>query len=1261
MAGLTTRYIVADHPPWYYKSDYKDVFTCKSTQGLFDKVVHLMMCKQQALSEREKRYKPKTIYKIIRDMVIKDSNTIQEQQPSRLLLLALMDLVDIESGTGFESMSAVDKAGVKHVLLAHGNYTNFFIPTKELISPKGKKVIPVVTQYSEKHNFVYCDSNRSMIGTYTVGIPKNGKGNGKSYFVQEVLFVPGPESLDLLKTVTGSMFEFWDLTLEVPTHSTALTPSFQQIQPVQLLRTEDKTMSAQVLVSHMEEIAPMCCVLGTASADMLKKKRETRVDCFMESEVICDLKHFHYENHDPRTVYFRRSSKFLDGKRVNLVPVVVLRKSQALATELYVSTTVRFCRAVKQSCVKGNGELVSNWNDTLQELERDTFITGAEMYQEIHNPALAAFIKRVNPTSWCNYIPKHVESMISDPIMVEVVELAIVYMDCKIPNAFAVAELLHCPLQKVKDYVMFWNMYSSDKIIHTAVKKKRASMVEQQMSKDWLELAQITCRYMRRKYGSDDENHEMASAREELFKPHTPDNVAKAQRTWHSLIKHDTSKVKDKDLVKMYTTAKVLFLKLRTYHNKLKKYLKVGEGERERCDPDSESSSPHSTQVQDPDMSSKNLAHVDKHSKEETGTGDSEKSDTCYSIVTPETIPISTWIKNLPTLLLSEPWLKDESLRRDAVCTLLGLDNTLLDKRHGDILADWVSKNETIVNTLQSHGLQDRLSKALIDSLECMSTNNWRRKISVSFQGTLYQPRGDSAQPGANMSRRGDSAQPVANLSRSMKHGAERAKRDSGSTHIGKRAKKQRPLQMTKPVNRDRSAYKSNESVGRKISWGQGFKKYYDSQVHNLSPRCSGDDDHPWLSQAEEATSEEEDCNVDESNIPGDDLEATMGYDNSEAFDEYDYSDSFINDRSTGNEHSSEEEEEDDAFCAQVKKRVKLAKSKTKNAKWGHWHNSWSQSESEQDAHTSTTSCSGLREERSIYKHTLLSDSEDSIRPDCKRVKLTKPKRLHHKRESKRSRRDKGCKEPVLKFVGRKDKVCAKKRLDKSNTRCETAKTKIQTHNRDSQRYKNNLSDPEEDEDDYQREGPAQQSIKRVPCSKSKSTRSPVIDTDSEQEDVRTPKKIQKSPFVNRPRENLDNPGAERSLVQQDVSNPQQLVNLPGVTGSHRRSGVSRDKEHRLHVDAGKAASVTDQAAWLADTTQRQCSDQEDRGEYHHTHPSEPTSAAKSECQSEANTGSQSENDSELDFNARLDKNPARARCSASATYSGETEYFVSM
>lgn len=348
-------------------------------------------------------------------------------------------------------MASVDKTGLKHVLLAYVNYTTFYIPNKELISTNGKKVIPVVTQYSEKHNLVYYDSSRSMIGTYTVVIPTTGKNNGKSLFVQEVLFTPGLESLELLKRVTGNRFEFWDMSLEVPTHFTATTPSFQQIQPFQLLRTEDKNPCTQsnniALVSRMEDIHPMCCVLGTASAEMLKKKREASVDCLTEQQVICDLKHFHYKNGGTRTVYFRRNGKFLDGKRVNLVPVVTLRKGQAEEPELYVSTTVRFCRAVKHCCVKGNGELVSCWNATLKELQMETFITGTDMYQEIHNPALTAFINRVNPNNWCNYIPKHVESMIMNPIMVEVVELAIKFMDSKIPNAFAVAELLYCPIE----------------------------------------------------------------------------------------------------------------------------------------------------------------------------------------------------------------------------------------------------------------------------------------------------------------------------------------------------------------------------------------------------------------------------------------------------------------------------------------------------------------------------------------------------------------------------------------------------------------------------------------------------------------------------------------------------------------------------------------------------------------------------------------------------------------------------------------------
>lgn len=146
MEDKTLTYIVTDHPPWYLTSDYKDVFSCESKQGLFAKV-DLMMCKQVAPSEREKTYKT------IRSMVIRDADTIQPHS-SRSLLLALMDLVNIEGGNDFGSMASVDKAGLKHVLLAYGNYMAFYIPNKDLISTNVKKVIPVVTQYSEKHNFV---------------------------------------------------------------------------------------------------------------------------------------------------------------------------------------------------------------------------------------------------------------------------------------------------------------------------------------------------------------------------------------------------------------------------------------------------------------------------------------------------------------------------------------------------------------------------------------------------------------------------------------------------------------------------------------------------------------------------------------------------------------------------------------------------------------------------------------------------------------------------------------------------------------------------------------------------------------------------------------------------------------------------------------------------------------------------------------------------------------------------------------------------
>ncbi|KAE8277611.1 hypothetical protein D5F01_LYC24396 [Larimichthys crocea] len=780
-------------------------------------------------------------------MVIEVADTIQ-QKPSLSLLLALMDLVDMEVGDDFESVASVDKAGVKHVLLAYRNYMSFYIPKKELMCTTGKKVVPVVTQYSEKHHFFHRDKPRSMVGTYVVLLPATRTGEEDCYFVQEVLFVPGPESLDLLKEVTQNKFAFWDMSLEVPTHPTALTPSFQQIQPCQLLRAEDKFLSTQsnkdALVSHIEEIHPMCCVVGTG--DIFKKMRDSRLDCFTEAHVICKLTNFHYGNGGTRTVYFRRSSKVVNGKRGNMVPVVALRKEQRETPELYVSTTLRFFRAVKRSCVKGNGELVTCWSDTLKEFQRDSFIIGTDMYQEIQNPALTGFIKRVNPNSWCNYLPGHLESMIGDPIMIEVVEFAIKLMDSKIPNAFAVAELLYCPIKKVQTYLKAWKMYSSDQMFRAAVLRTRAAMIEDQMRKDWEELSEITLSYMRHKHGGD--AREVAACAE-LLKSQSPDMATKeVQKTWQSLIKHD-AKSKEKTLTELYSSAKVLFLKRRTYQNKLKK---VVPGEGDRGDLPGESSSSHSTESQEARESSRYVAAEFKEDTEDRAVaGVDENNSKLYSIVTPDPVPVSTWLKNLPTLLLSEPWLNGDTLRREAVCTLLGLENTLLDKRYRDILCDWVIDNRTIVYLLQRNKLQDRLSTALVHCLETTSSDNWRGKILLSFQGTQDQLRGRPEQLVAKLSKN--------------------------------KMKKSR-VQKNTATEGACSSSKSAKKAGRAQSCSSRHKYSY-TENKDLS-----------LSHAGDVSSEAEEVHDDRDDIPGEDLFASMYYDDVESLDDYDYSDNFIDD-----------------------------------------------------------------------------------------------------------------------------------------------------------------------------------------------------------------------------------------------------------------------------------------------------------------------------------------------------------------------------
>ena len=990
MADNEPRFIVTGKPKWYNDSSYKDVFACASAQGLFDSVADLMVCKQAELSESEQRRNPTNIHKTIRDKVLQNAKYIR-QEPSVELLRALMDLVDVEGGNGFDCVANVDKVGMKHLLIASGNYTVFYVPQKELKNPNGKKVIPVVTQSFGTHNIMLYDKHRSMIGTYIVQMPQIGEDHGKTFFLQEVLFVPGHKSLELLKVVTCNKYEFWDMALEMPTDLKALMPCFQRIHPSQLLSSDANPgtqSNSEALASHMSEIDPMCCVVGTDAAELTKSKRDKSLDCLRAEQVRYNLTHFRYENGGKPTVYYKRNSGSVDGKRTCLVPVVILRQGQCDIRELYVSTTVRFCRAVKRSCVKGSGEIVSTWLDTIKDLERDTFILGPEMHQEIYNPALTAFIKRVNPNSWCNYTPKHIASTVGDPVAIEVLDLAIKFMDSKIPNAFAVAGLLHCPMKKVHEYQRFWNAYNSDTRVNTAVQKTHHDMILAQMALDWTKLGHIASSYGQVRYQGDDK---MVLACKALYKDFSVDNAAKAQKMWHSLIRPDPNK--DKLLVHLYSKAKLLFIKLRT------KYKKVKKGLKSRGEPAEEADGT--------DRPSKPAVEGKDRNKFKTGV-----QSALYSIAIPEAVPICTWLKNMSTLLMSEPWLSGEHLRREAVCTLLALDNTLLDSRHSVILKEWVINNRPVVNVLDSHSLQDRLSKALVDCLASTSTEHWKHKILMSFQGAPSQSMGFSTQTMRDIER-------------------------NTRGFLGKRRGHGKQLQHTRiQEHAFKKMPSTSKSFGAKLDMkAQTPRSHIYNQITRYNKHI------PCV--AMEASGDEGECHeAAEYEGLGEDLAATYS-------NKYDYSDKFLDDGPTAEDSGSSEEEAEEAFSAQHQRRRRAVRRPRRV----------SQSESEEEDYPRQPGSGGdTKGDTVVFKRVLSSSSDEELsKPTVKRHKQEKERLV----KEKLIRAEKETSDPHLK---REEET--RKRQDGSK-RCKTVKPNKNIHaprKQDSPTYKNELSAPETDD-----------------------------------------------------------------------------------------------------------------------------------------------------------------------------------------------------
>ena len=204
-------------------------------------VADLMVTSEESLSPQEIRFKRENVLKLIRNKTLKMARNLK-QQPSPSLLCAIMDVLDFFEGENeLRSVKDSDLAGVKQLLLTEGNYTCYYIPNSDL-KTNGKKIIPIVTYFAHSSNFTYYDKNRSMVGTYAVGLIGT-ENSSKVYFLQQALHVPNYNSLKLLKTIIGDKYELWDMSLEIPTHMKSLTPTFRQIQACQLMKAGDQDAS----------------------------------------------------------------------------------------------------------------------------------------------------------------------------------------------------------------------------------------------------------------------------------------------------------------------------------------------------------------------------------------------------------------------------------------------------------------------------------------------------------------------------------------------------------------------------------------------------------------------------------------------------------------------------------------------------------------------------------------------------------------------------------------------------------------------------------------------------------------------------------------------------------------------------------------------------------------------------------------------------------------------------------------------------------
>lgn len=831
MSEKRPRITVTRDPPWYKASavvkipecgDQKEslgdhAFTCVTTNGLLNTVADLVSRAYEDLKDQKTICNQESLQRMVKDKIIAGLQDIP-QKPSLPLLLALLDLVEMENRGGFSCISDVDRAGIKDILLAYRNYMCFYIPVTKLVGTKGNIIVPVVTRYSEDHHFFYQDVVRSLVGTYTVSIPTSQSERGKMYFLQEALCTHGLQNLNVLKKIAHTRFEFWDLCLEVPTHRSAVTPSFQRIHPSQLLRTNNKNVPGCTA-----NFSPMCCIVEQEWTRNAKHPR----DIFTENKVLCNLSHFKYQDGNPRTVFLGQE-KSSDRKKTQL-HMVIAYKSQQQVSELYASTTSRFCRMVTFRYLKGHGGSVTFWSEMLRELARDTFMKGAEMHQDIYRIALSTFLKRVSPNAWHYSTPRHIKAMVPNPKMLQAIDLGVKLMENEIPNAFMVAELLCCPLNQVKEYAMFLSMYNSDYMFRERVHAARGQSIRHQIKIEWTLLTKMALSYAERVYNDNEESDKLKQF-QQVFDPLNADNITKVQKFLCQF------KSKDKEYVRVQTKTKLLLLKHRAHQKGPMTRTKLRKG--------------RSSQQQ-------TRRHGKNHGYPVTGKSvaiSEEQSGSMLDMILPDVVPVSTWIKNLSALVLSEQWLQEEVVRKECICSLLGLN----EKKQEQLLREWTIENPGPVKYLRLIGLQDTLSRTLITCLESIGSHKVYTQVTPTSKETLRMSKKTNLQEQSTLLSRKEN-QPSAN----------------------------KTLQHSKMMMHADKVYPPRNKT-KQLDGKTDLRTAAILEVcHTEAKEATG--------LTEESDSENSEC----YEPPGEALSDTLEYDESESLDEYNLHDEFIDNRDT--------------------------------------------------------------------------------------------------------------------------------------------------------------------------------------------------------------------------------------------------------------------------------------------------------------------------------------------------------------------------